>query len=152
MASLISATLKARATSAFQNLHDSFAREITAYQIAGSVSIATNSTYNSIYKKASQAPNQTLATISQTLNARIYYGEINENLFSPSNSSVGEQSKIRIPNGSALLVVDADGYEFLKSSKRVQVDGKNFGLASDDTPMGMFDRVCYSFLLTPIDT
>lgn len=152
MPSLINSTLKSRVSSAFINLHDSFARDVTAYQIASKVLIATNPTYNAIYRRSSESPNETTRTISKTLKARIYYGEINETLFSPSNNSTGEQSKIRIPNGSALLIVDTEGFDFLKKTKRVEVDGKIFSLSSDDTPIGMFERTHYKFSLTPIDT
>lgn len=152
MAALINNDLKLKVSNAFKNLHDSFCREIVAYKMAGKIALATNSTYNSIYKKSSEPPNQNFGVISKTLNARIYYGEINENLFSPSNNSTGEQSKIRIPNGSAILILDQEGFDFMKSAKRVEVDGKIFGLSSDDAPIGMFERTHWQFLLTPIDT
>ena len=83
--------------------------------------------------------------------ARIYYIKSEEEHFAEMNTSKGSQNKIILPQGSVKIVVDPDGYNYIKEARKVEFDGITFSIRSDGNPMGLFANQYYEFYLTPID-
>ena len=96
MASLISAAQKAAFQSAFNDLHDTFARTIYIYKEAQSTVISTNPKYNSIYQQ-NQSRSQVVSrkVVSSSFQARITYDtdRSQSNLTSPE---VESQLKLKL--------------------------------------------------------
>ena len=151
MASLISAAQKAAFQSAFNDLHDTFARTIYIYKEAQSTVISTNPKYNSIYQQ-NQSRSQVVSrkVVSSSFQARITYDtdRSQSNLTSPE---VESQLKLKLPDGFVRIKVAKDGYEYLKDAKRVEFDGRKFTKESDVRPHGLFQPTHFTFFLLPIE-
>ena len=151
MPSLINLSRQNKVTSALADLHDTFSREIVVYKNAKKVAISSSPQYNSIYGNAGSSTSIDYETVSATFMARIYYIKSDEEHFSDLNSSKGSQNKIILPQGSVKIVVDPDGYHYIKEARKVEFDGITFAIRSDGNPMGLFANQYYEFYLTPID-
>ena len=151
MASLLTAAQKAALQGAFNDLHDTFAREIYVYKEAKSISIATNPSYNAIYhQNAAQSKIETKQVQSGSFMARITYDtdRAEQNISSPE---IDSQLKIKIPDGTVRIKLDKTGYQYIKKAKRVDFDGRRFSITSDVRPNGLFEPNYYTFFLTPTE-
>ena len=148
MPSLINVFRQLKVNKAFENLHDTFSREITVYKNAKQVSIASSPQYNSIYGNSGSTNSVRYEEVVGTFLARIYYLKSEEDIFADNSQA---QNKIIIPNGSVKIVVDPVGYNFIKEARKVQFDGNTFSIKSDGNPMGLFANQYFEFYLTPID-
>ena len=148
MPSLINVFRQLKVNKAFENLHDTFSREITVYKNAKQVSIASSPQYNSIYGNSGATNSVRYEEVVGTFLARIYYLKSDEDIFADNSQA---QNKIIIPNGSVKIVVDPVGYNFIKEARKVQFDGNTFSIKSDGNPMGLFANQYFEFYLTPID-
>ena len=151
MPSLINLSRQNKVTAALADLHDTFSREIVVYKNAKKVAISSSPQYNSIYGNAGSSTSIDYETVSATFMARIYYIKSDEEHFSDLNSNKGSQNKIIMPQGSVKIVVDPDGYLYIKEARKVEFDGITFAIRSDGNPMGLFANQYYEFYLTPID-
>lgn len=151
MPSLINETVKQKVNAAFSNLHDTFSREITVYKNAKRVAIASSPQFNAIYGSSGATNNFEYQTVSQTFLARVYYLKMEEEFFDNSSKTSSSQAKIIMPNGSVKIVVDPEGYDFIKEARKVELDGITFSIRSDGKPIGLFANQYYEFFLTPID-
>ncbi len=147
MTSLISSALKSTIESVFDDLHDTFARDIYVYQQQNRVIISTNQNYNFLYGNAgSSAQSVTDAPVTQTISARIKYINADEDF-----SVMDGTSRVSLPAGSVRIKIPTASYSFLKDAKRIEFDGKIYILKSFGNPIGMFSVNYYSFFLIPLD-
>lgn len=151
MPSLINLSRQNKVTAALADLHDTFSREIVVYKNAKKIAISSSPQYNSIYGNAGSSTSIDYETVSATFMARIYYIKSEEEHFAEMNTSKGSQNKIIMPQGSVKIVVDPDGYNYIKEARKVEFDGITFSIRSDGNPMGLFANQYYEFYLTPID-
>lgn len=151
MPSLINQKVMNRVTSKFADLHDTFSREITVYKNAKRVAIASSPSFNAIYGNSGATNTIEYQTVSATFSARIYYLKMDEEFFSSSSTETEFQNKIIIPNGSVKIIVDPQGYLFIKEARKVEFDGISFSIRSDGNPIGLFGNHYYEFMLTPVD-
>lgn len=133
------------------DLHDTFSREITVYKNAKRIAIASSPSFNAIYGTSGATNTSEYQTVSETFLARIYYLKMDEEFLSNSSAGTDSQSKIIMPNGSVKIVVDPQGYLFIKEARKVEFDGLTFSIRSDGNPIGLFSNQYYEFFLTPID-
>jgi hypothetical protein len=146
MAGFLSENQKTNIKSIIDQIHDTFAREITVFKIGQRTVIASSPTYNALYKK--QSSNTTTTEVSQTFQARIKYVDMNEELLKNPNPG---QDKIIMPTGVVKIKVNLEGFNYVKEAKRVELDGRRFSIKSDGKPLGMFGPQYYEFILTPLD-
>lgn len=152
MAGFLSENQKNNIKSIIDQIHDTFAREITVFKIGQRTAIASSPTYNALYRQ--QSSNSSTTEVSQTFSARIKYVEMNEELLqdSSSNSSYSAgQDKIILPAGTVKIKVNLEGYEYVREAKRIELDGRRFSIKSDGKPLGMFGPQYYEFILIPMD-
>ena len=153
MAGFLSENQKNNIRSIIDQIHDTFAREITVFKIGQRTVIASSPTYNALYRQ--QSVNTSTTEVSQTFQARIKYVDIGEEFLSNSkagnDSNNGGQDKIIIPTGTVKIKVNLEGFNYVKEAKRVELDGRRFAIKSDGKPLGMFGPQYYEFILTPID-
>jgi hypothetical protein len=135
----------------FADLHDTFSREITVYKNAKRIAIASSSNFNSIYGNSGGTNPVEYESVFKTFMARVYYLKMDEEFFSNSQGEGGSQNKVIVPNGSVKIVVDPEGYDFIKEARKVEFDGITFSIKSDGNPTGLFGNNYYEFFLTPID-
>jgi hypothetical protein len=151
MPSLINQKLMDKVIGKLADLHDTFSREITVYKNAKRVAIASSPSFNAIYGNSGATNTVEYQTVSATFSARIYYLKMDEEFLSNSSAGTDSQNKIIMPNGSVKIVVDPQGYLFIREARKVEFDGMTFSIRSDGNPIGLFSNQYYEFFLTPID-
>lgn len=148
--SLISDSQKNTIKAIIDDIHETFARNITVYEEGRKVLIAASSEYNGIYGKTNSGQTSTTKTIvSHTVKARIKY--INAREQNLSDSEVASQLGIELIEGSVRITVDADGFEILKEAKRCEFEGRKYTINSKGNPTGIFGPQYYHFYLSPIE-
>jgi len=136
--------------SAFSKLHDTFAREITVYKNAEITVISDSPSYNPIYSPPSNDIQYEL--VQSSFQARIYYLNSDDAFLSTSETATkGSMNKISVPNGLVKIVVNKDGFDYLREARIVEFDSKTFSIKSNGSPINMFSEQFFEFILTPID-
>ena len=151
MANLLSNAQKTAYQNAFNDLHDTFARDIYIYKEAKTTVISTSPNYNAIYQQ-NVAQNQTVRRQVQSgkFSARITY-DTDRNQSTLTSPEIDSQLKLKMPDGYVRIKVDESGYEYIKKSKRVEFDGRKFTIESDVRPHGLFSPTHYTFFLLPTE-
>lgn len=150
MGSLISNIVKDSLESIFDDIHDTFARDIKFIKDAKRVILSTDPNYNYLYKNVrGQVSSVKRKIVETTFKARIMYvGRQNEDIFDGETSA---QIKVDKHVGEVRIKVDKMGYDFLKNTKRCEFDGRKFTIVSDEMPHGLFSPRYYNFYLKPSD-
>jgi len=146
--SYISDSQKSFINSAMDNIHETFAREITVIMNPTVVVISTSPSYNYFYKRdLDRTSYSELEPKSFKFKARIKYISNHQDVFPGATA----QQKIIYPTGSVKVKVEYDAYIKLKEARKVDLDGRRYSIVSDYKPNGIFGPQYYSFLLSPID-
>jgi hypothetical protein len=150
MGSLINDSDKEAFESIFDDIHDTFARDIKFIKDAQRIILSTDPYYNYLYKNSKgQISSIKRQIVEATFKARILYvGRHNEDLF---DGETNAQIKVDKHVGEVRIKVAKDGYEYLKEAKRCEFDGRKFSLVSDEIPHGLFSPRYYNFYLKPVD-
>jgi len=134
------------------NIHETFAVDVTAFQISKKTALTTDPNFNSIYRQNSAQVATTERSL--TFKARIRYIKMGEELMTESDGSnaTSIQGRVILPVGSVKMKVDNTAHEFIKTAKRVEIEGKRFILSGNGRKIGMFDKSQYwEYFLTPTD-
>ena len=146
--SLISDSEKTALNAVIDDIHETFAREITVFKEASKVVIITDPNFNPLYNTAGQTTSYINTPVSRTFKARIKYeDDINRRYW--SEAGLNSQIKLEIIVGSVRLKISAEDYEFIKDARRFDVDGKRYVLNSTFRPHGLFDNKYYTLYLKP---
>jgi hypothetical protein len=133
----------------FDNVHETFAREITVYMDPVITVITASPTFNALYNadlpSAVNTPEYT--PVSYKFKARIHYMSQEQSLFPGAEA----QQRIVYPVGTIKIKVNAEAFGYLKEAKRVEFEGRRYSMVSDYKPFGIFGPKYYSFILSPID-
>jgi len=148
--SLIDDANKSDMQNVMQSIHDTFAREIKFIKDAKRIILSTDPNYNYLYKSVRGSVSTVKREITEkTFKARILYvGRQEEGLF---DSEANAQIKVEKNIGEVRMKVDAEAYEYLKETKRLELDGRLFTVSSDERPHGLFAPQFYTFYLKPIN-
>jgi hypothetical protein len=148
--SLISDSQKTAIKSIIDDIHETFARNITVYKDGVKILIASSQEYNGIYGKTYSGESSTSTTSeSHTVKARIKY--INANEESMSDGQINSQFGIEVIDGSVRITVDASGFNILKEAKRCEFEGGKYKIVTKGNPTGIFGPQYYHFYLQPIE-
>tara|TARA_R110002110_G_scaffold344448_3_gene554452 strand:+ start:103 stop:561 length:459 start_codon:yes stop_codon:yes gene_type:complete len=151
MATLLTLADKASLQSAFNDLHDTFARDIYIFKEAKKITISTSPTFNPIYGQSSSLPQTVTNQVqSGTFKARITYDTDRTEPYI-SSPEIDSQLKLRVPDGTVRIKIDKNGYEYVKTAKRLDFDGRRFTVESDVRPHGLFEPTYYTFFLLPTE-
>ena len=132
----------------FDDLHETFARDIYVYQDEETVIISTNPSYNFLYRNAgSSQQTVTKQPVTSTISARIKYINGDEDV-----SVLDGASRISLPAGSVRIKIPTADFAFIKDAKRVEFEGGIYSLKTVGSPIGMFGIKYYAFFLVPLDT
>ncbi len=147
---LISDSQKTKIKGIIDDIHETFARNITVYEEGEKVLISASSEFNGIYGKTSTGSSSTRkVVVSHTVNARIKYINAREQNFADGN--VSSQPDIDLVDGSVRITVNADGFDILKEAKRCEFEGRKYTIDSKGNPTGIFGPQYYHFFLSPIE-
>lgn len=147
MAGFLNDSTKQNIRNVIDRIHETFARPILAYKYGQKTTIVTTGGYNSLYKKNPNVNPSEIIQNSKIIYARIKYESFDQDNFYQEHS----QEKIIIPEGAIYIKVNLEGYEWIKLSKTVELDGKTFSIKSPGKPEGMFGPQYYKFLLIPLE-
>ena len=156
MAGFLSEDQITKITNLAGTLHATFARTITVYKNAKKTLIASNDSWNALYRRTNTGSTSSVeyTQVSQTFNARIYYDNMDTSYLTddgPTQQPV-TQHKVIVPDGSVRIVVKQAAYDYLSEARRVEFDGTKFIIESDGKPRGFTANQFYTFVLTPVDS
>jgi hypothetical protein len=148
--SLISDSQKNTIKAIIDDIHETFARNITVYEEGKKVLISASSEYNGIYGKTSSGVSSTSKTsVSHVIKARIKYVNAREQNLADGN--ISSQLGIETIDGSVRITVDESGFAILKEAKRCEFEGRKYTIESKGNPTGIFGPQYYHFYLSPIE-
>ena len=148
MSSLIPDSDKNAISNVFDDIHDTFARDIVVFQRENEIFVATNGTYNALYSRIKDAPT-TRAKVNQfTVKARILYQQEQKEMDLP-----GARAQINVPisEGSVRVKIDKAGYELFLKATKIEIDGEIFRIVSDPSKVGPFAVKFYTLYLRRAD-
>lgn len=132
-----------------QNMHDTFARTIYAYKDSKKVIVSTDVNFNYLYNNVKGVKTQISKTQFKAISARVLYmDKQNEVSF---DSQVDSQVKLHHDIGEVRIKLDAEGYEYFKDAKRVEIDGRLMFKVTDVKRHGLFTPKFFTYYLRPTD-
>jgi len=142
MADLIPSADKAKFESVFDDIHDTFARDITIYKTTKKTFIATNNTYNALYSRIKDEKGLNKEVTGTVVKARISY-------FNPQDNedAMSYQLGVRAPSGTVRIKVDPTGFNLIMQAKDLEIDGDLFDVMSDPSRVGLFSVKYYEVSL-----
>ena len=142
MSDLLSSNEKSQFDAIFDNLHDTFAREITIFKKAKKIFVATNNTYNALYSRIQNEKGSDKTVEAIKIKARIAY---------PGNSGKETQENqltgLDIPADHVRIKINLEGYVLIKEASDLEIDGELFNVVSDASKSGMFSVRYFNVLL-----
>ena len=149
MASLLTDAEKTTCNNAMDDLHDTFARDVTVYKDAIVTVSSPSQSYNTIYGNAGATTPITYTPQSSTVSARLLYGKnYTEDYFASSQSD--SQLKIFLPEGEVRMIFKAADYTTVSQAKRIEFDSQKFAIDSDFRAHGVFGVKFYTIYLKPV--
>jgi len=147
MGSFLSDSEKDAIGNVFDDMHDTFARDITVFQRENEIFVATNGTYNALYSRIKNAPT-TRAKVTETkVKARILYAQNQKEISLPGNS----QLNVEMSEGSVRVKIDEAGYKLFVKASKIEIDGEVFRIVSDPAKAGPFKVKFYVLYLRRAD-
>tara|TARA_Y100000592_G_C5482423_1_gene326500 strand:- start:2974 stop:3438 length:465 start_codon:yes stop_codon:yes gene_type:complete len=150
MASLISQADKDAIEAIFNDIHDTFARDLYVYKQPATTVISPSLDYNGLYNNVQG--NKTIQNNPQirTFKARIKYLDTSEET-TENVADLNSQLQVQRPIQEVRIKIDKAGYEYIKDSKRVELDGRRFVINRDVVPHGVFSPNYYNVYLRAAD-
>tara|TARA_Y100000310_G_C20679229_1_gene814921 strand:- start:2846 stop:3298 length:453 start_codon:yes stop_codon:yes gene_type:complete len=149
MASLLTDAEKATCNNAMDDLHDTFARDVTIYKDAIVTVSSASQSYNTIYGNAGATTPITYTPQSSTVSARLLYGKnYTEDYF--ANGQSASQLKIFLPEGEVRMIFKAADYATVSEAKRIEFDSQKFAIDSDFRAHGVFGVKFYTIYLKSV--
>ena len=142
MTDLLSSGEKSAFDGEFDDLHDTFGRDIVIYKKSKKVFVATNSTYNALYSRIKNEKGSEKKVEAITLKARIAYSG-NSGKETEENEILG----FDIPADHVRIKINLEGYNLIKEASEIEVDGDLYDVVSDASKSGMFSVKYYNVLL-----
>lgn len=148
MGSLIPESDKARIANVFNDIHDTFAREVTVFQQDNKIFVATNATYNALYNRLQNQTDSRVTVTQSTVMARIKYEQNQREIDLP-----GSRAQVNVPLGEGVVRVKIElaGYNLFKKATKIEIDGEAFRIVSDASKVGPFKVQFYTLYLRRAD-
>lgn len=148
MGSLIPDSDKKSIGDVFNDIHDTFARDIVVYQRENEIFVATSSTYNALYSRIKNAPTTRTKVTQTTVKARILYRQDQKEMDLPGTRS---QINVQMDEGTVRVKIDEAGYKLFAKAAKIEIDGEVFRIVSDPAKVGPFVVKFYTIFLRRAD-
>lgn len=149
MPSYLNPQQKAAYEAVMQNMHETFARTIYAYKDSKKVIVSTDPNFNFLYNNVKGVSTTLKQSQFKALSARVLYmDKQNEITF---DSQVNSQIKVSHDIGEVRIKLDAEGYDYFKDAKRVEIDGRLMFKVTDVKKHGLFKPKFFTYYLQPTD-
>mgnify|MGYP003388994602 CR=1 FL=1 len=148
MGSLISDDDKDKIGAVFQDMHDTFAQDVTVFQRKNEIFVATNSTYNALYRRLSDEQTTRTTVTQTTVKARVLWKQDQKEIDLP-----GTRAQVNVPLGEGVVRVKIEqaGYELFKKATNIEIDGEALRIVTDAGRIGPFKVLFYTLYLRPAD-
>jgi hypothetical protein len=148
MGSLISDSDKTNIGNVFNDMHDTFARDVIVFQRENEIFVATNGTYNALYSRLKDQTTKRTKVTKTTVQARIRYQQDQREMDLP-----GTQAQVNVPmgEGQVRVKIDKAGYDMFKKATNIEIDGDAFRIVSDASKVGPFVVHFYTIYLRRAD-
>jgi hypothetical protein len=131
------------------DVHGTFAREITYYQTKTQTILTNNPNHNFLFQGSPQNTTTEKIEVTGTINARILHSKKYDlNSIDYKNSNLDD---VLLKDGEIRLKVNSAGNEILKKTKRIVVDEILCEISTDGRPIGPFSKKYFSYILKPIN-
>jgi len=142
MANLIPNSDKKILDQVFDDIHDTFSREITIFKQEKKVFIATQTTYNALYSRVKNEKGSNKKVEALKIKARIAYSGsfVREN---DENQITG----LDIPADHIRIKINEEGFNLIKQATDLEIDGELFNVVSDASKAGLFSVKYFNILL-----
>jgi hypothetical protein len=131
MADLLSSDQKLAYRNVFNDIHDTFAREIIIFKIPKRTVISSNLNYNFAYSSQQDGLEVTYTPVSGIFMARIAW-------LDPSTLNGYKDIKEEVHGNIVKLKVKKDVFDFLDNAKHVEIDGRSVQFFGSSQPHGLF--------------
>ena len=149
MSSYLNSSEKQAFEAVMQNMHDTFARTIFAYKDSKKIIVSTDPNFNFLYNNVKGVRKEISRAEFKTISARVLYmDKQNEVSF---DSQVDSQVKLHHDIGEVRIKLDAEGHEYFKDAKRVEIDGRLMFKVTDVKRHGLFRPKFFTYYLRPTD-
>jgi len=135
--------------SVMQNMHDTFARSIFAYKESKKIIISTDPNFNYLYNNVRGVKQVLNKTQFKAIKARIMYMDKQSEV--SYDADVGAQIKVSHDIGEVRIKLDAEGHDYLKDAKRIEIDGRLMFKVTDVKKHGLFSPKFFTYYLRPTD-
>jgi len=149
MPSFFNSNQKEALESVMQNMHDTFARSIFAYKESQKVIISTDPNFNYLYNNTRGVKQVLSRTKFKAIKARIMYMDKQSEV--SYDADVGAQIKVSHDVGEVRIKLDAEGNDYFKDAKRVEIDGRLMFKITDVKKHGLFRPKFFTYYLRPTD-
>lgn len=147
MTSFLSDSEKNEIGNVFDDMHDTFARDINIFQRDNEIFVATNGTYNALYARIKNTPTTRAKVKKATVKARILYAQQQKEISLPGHSQVN----VEMSEGSVRVKIDEAGYKLFTKATKIEIDGEVFRIVSDPAKAGPFTVKFYVLYLRRAD-
>ena len=148
MTDLLSALDKSNIHEMFDNLHDTFARDIKIYIIEETTIIDTDGNHNPLYGDTDHG--KTVENVKEySKKARIKYSTSQDRTFGPIGGD--SQLNVTFPRGLIRLKVDEETYGLITKAKKIMIDDRLCELVSSPARPGPFNPNYWTIELKQID-
>jgi hypothetical protein len=152
MANLFSSLEISQYESAFNDIHESFSREVLVIKESKRIIIEElDSNYNYQYKGSKQkSVKQTEIPVSAVFKMRIYWNDPSKELTSPSDVVSSVRPKIHM--NTCRLKMKKDAYDFIAEAKKIIVDGRTCEHVGFSKPHGIINNInFYTIILREVN-
>ena len=144
MTTLISDAAKAEIAAVFDDIHDTFARDIIIYKTEIGVLLSSDLNANPIYGRSSDGTSSKPQTKAYSGRARIKYAENQKAQDGAFGGSSDSAAGLSFPIGDIRLKIDAEAYALLKAAQKIEIDGKICQIVSESARPGPFAPKYYT--------
>ena len=144
MADFFTSGQKQQLEDVFVNIHDTFGRPITIYKQKKTIFVATNQTYNALYKRIKDSTTTKDVVTATTVQARVQY--LNKQ-YIEEEYAFRAQTNLPISEGQLRIKLDEAGYALFKFAKTIEIDGNVWAIKTDASRIGLFTPHFYMLFL-----
>ena len=136
MASLVSNTEKLAWSSEFNNIHDTFARQVVAWKTPERVVISSDSNYNFLYNDQ-ESIEVAYIPVSGSFDCRIQWQD-------PSKTMGWPEIKEEIRGNICRIKAKKDFVDFIDNAEKIEIDGRPVNVMGTSRPHGLFNIDFYT--------
>jgi len=136
MASLVSNTEKLAWANEFNNIHDTFARQVVAWKTPERVVISSDSNYNFLYNDQ-ESIEVAYIPVSGSFNCRIEWQD-------PSKVMAWPEIREEIRGNICRIKAKKDFVDFISNAEKIEIDGRPVQSMGTNRPHGLFNIDFYT--------